>query len=111
MTSPSSPLALAVVGAGYWGPNLLRSSAASGRFEPRWVCDADPERAAKAAARTGTATPTTDLDPGLRGPERGRRRRRDARVDAHRRRRRGTGGGQARAGREAAGHEHRRGPA
>ncbi len=70
MTSASSgTLGLAVVGAGYWGPNLLRSSAASGRFEPRWVCDADPERAARAAARTGTASPTTDLDTVLADPD------------------------------------------
>jgi predicted dehydrogenase len=70
MTSASSgPLGLAVVGAGYWGPNLLRSSAASGRFEPRWVCDADPARAAKAAARIGTATPTSDLDTVLADPD------------------------------------------
>jgi predicted dehydrogenase len=68
MTSASSPLGLAVVGAGYWGPNLLRSSAASGRFEPLWVCDADSERASRAAARTGTATPTTDLETVLSDP-------------------------------------------
>jgi predicted dehydrogenase len=62
------PLGLAVVGAGYWGPNLIRSSAASGRFEPRWVCDADPVRAERAAARSGSAQPTTDLDVVLADP-------------------------------------------
>src|SRR3954447_3051696 len=62
------PLGLAVVGAGYWGPNLIRSSAVSGRFEPRWVCDADPVRAERAAARSGMARPTTDLDVVLADP-------------------------------------------
>lgn len=62
------PLGLAVVGAGYWGPNLLRSSAASGRFVPHWVVDADADRAARAAARTASARPTTELEQALADP-------------------------------------------
>ena len=36
-----SPLGVAVVGAGYWGPNLARNFAASEEWDLRWVCDLD----------------------------------------------------------------------
>ncbi len=48
------PLGIAVVGAGYWGPNLVRNFGASESWELRAVCDLDLERARRVAGgRTG----------------------------------------------------------
>lgn len=56
MTSDmTSPLGVAVVGAGYWGPNLVRNFRSSPRWDVVAVCDLDTERAAAVAgARSGT---------------------------------------------------------
>ena len=35
------PLGLAVVGLGYWGPNLLRVLAEDASVAVRWICDRD----------------------------------------------------------------------
>jgi predicted dehydrogenase len=48
MSSP--PLEVAVVGAGYWGPNLVRNFAGHPDTAVRWVCDADGERAERVAS-------------------------------------------------------------
>src|SRR6478735_10547372 len=40
-------LRAAVVGAGYWGPNLARNFRASPDWDLAAVCDLDPDRAAK----------------------------------------------------------------
>lgn len=62
------PLGVAVVGAGYWGPNLVRNFAASSATELRWVCDASPDRAAVAVQhRTGVKI-TDSLDEVLDDP-------------------------------------------
>ena len=42
---------LAVLGAGRWGPNLLRTFVDDPRSEVRWVCDPDPARRRAVAAR------------------------------------------------------------
>src|SRR5262245_15311489 len=39
-------LRMAVIGAGYWGPNLIRNFSALENCERRAVCDADPARLA-----------------------------------------------------------------
>src|SRR6202035_1245304 len=39
------PVGVAVVGAGYWGPNLIRNFLNHPEFDLRWVCDAKTERA------------------------------------------------------------------
>lgn len=57
-----SRLGVAVVGAGYWGPNLARNFSASEDWDLRWICDLDQERATKLAARCGRPATTTDLD-------------------------------------------------
>src|SRR3546814_9380516 len=49
MTQP--PLGVAVVGAGYWGPNLVRNFLASDDTSLWAVCDTDLERASRAAGR------------------------------------------------------------
>jgi len=52
-------LRAAVVGAGYWGPNLARNFAVSDRWRLRAICDLDLERAARLAARTGAEVETS----------------------------------------------------
>lgn len=42
-------LGVAVIGAGYWGPNLVRNFRASDDWTLRAVCDLDPERARRVA--------------------------------------------------------------
>ena len=44
----SPPLGFAVVGAGYWGPNLIRNIQRCPDADLRWVCDLDVDRAARA---------------------------------------------------------------
>lgn len=39
------PIGLAVVGAGYWGPNLVRTAQATPALRLEWLCDLDEERA------------------------------------------------------------------
>ena len=40
-----SPIGLAVIGAGYWGPNLVRTALATPAIRLEWLCDLDVERA------------------------------------------------------------------
>jgi predicted dehydrogenase len=40
-----SPIGLAVIGAGYWGPNLVRAALAVPGLRLKWLCDLDEERA------------------------------------------------------------------
>ena len=40
-----SPIGLAVIGAGYWGPNLVRTALATPAIRLEWLCDLDAERA------------------------------------------------------------------
>jgi len=42
---------VALVGYGYWGPNLLRNYMELRSAEVKWVCDRDPEKLAKAKTR------------------------------------------------------------
>jgi len=55
------PLVVAVVGLGYWGPNVLRVLADDPAVEIGWICDLDPERLARHARRCPTARTTGDL--------------------------------------------------
>ena len=59
MTSPAAPngqepIGVAVIGAGYWGPNLARNFAASGQFRLVWVADLDESRARRAIGSYST---------------------------------------------------------
>jgi predicted dehydrogenase len=58
---PAGPLGVAVIGAGYWGPNLIRNMAASEECDLRWVCDLDLDRARRAVGRYSTIGVTADL--------------------------------------------------
>lgn len=52
---------VAVVGAGYWGPNLIRNFAAHPETSLRWVCDADLDRARHAVSALPTVRTTADI--------------------------------------------------
>src|SRR5689334_11338940 len=56
------PVRIAVVGAGYWGPNLVRNFQASAACELRWVCDLDEQRAFAAVGRYSTVKVTTAFE-------------------------------------------------
>jgi predicted dehydrogenase len=61
-------IGVAVVGAGYWGPNLIRNFGASEHFDLRWVCDLDEARAKRVLGRHSTVATTTSLDQVLDDP-------------------------------------------
>ena len=58
----TAPLGVAVVGAGYWGPNLVRNFEAFPGTEVRWVCDLDLDRARAIARQHGGLPTTASLD-------------------------------------------------
>jgi predicted dehydrogenase len=64
----SAPVGLAVVGAGYWGPNVIRNARALAATDLRWVCDADPDRARAAVGAQSDVAITCDLDDVLADP-------------------------------------------
>jgi predicted dehydrogenase len=55
-------LSVAVVGAGYWGPNLARNFSSSSDWQLAAICDLDRERATALAAKVGHVDVYTDLD-------------------------------------------------
>ena len=57
----SDPLGVAVIGAGYWGPNLTRNFQASADWHVRWLCDLDVERAQTVLGRYSTVQATPRL--------------------------------------------------
>jgi predicted dehydrogenase len=59
VTAPE-PIGLAVIGAGYWGPNLVRNFQASPSFRLRWLCDLDVGRARQVLGGYSTVTATDD---------------------------------------------------
>ena len=60
-------LRIAVIGAGYWGPNLARNFRSSPDWELVAVCDLDPTRANLVASQVGVKA-ETDLDKLLADP-------------------------------------------
>ncbi|WP_410814254.1 Gfo/Idh/MocA family protein [Micromonospora sp. 067-2] len=56
------PIGVAVIGAGYWGPNLVRNFQGSTAFRLRWLCDLDVERARRVLGDYSTVQVTDDLD-------------------------------------------------
>ena len=59
---------VAVVGLGYWGPNLLRVLADDPAVEIAWICDRNPERLARFHRRHPLARTTADIGPILEDP-------------------------------------------
>jgi predicted dehydrogenase len=58
----TSTLGVAVVGAGYWGPNLIRNFTGSQDWELLAVCDLDPGRARSVLGSRSDVTVTDSLD-------------------------------------------------
>ncbi|WP_433083972.1 Gfo/Idh/MocA family protein [Dactylosporangium sp. CA-052675] len=64
----SEPIGVAVVGAGYWGPNLVRNFMASPSFRLRALCDLDVTRARRVLGGYSTVEATNDLSTVLADP-------------------------------------------
>ncbi|NYH92106.1 Gfo/Idh/MocA family protein [Actinopolymorpha rutila] len=54
-----NPIGLAVIGAGYWGPNLVRNAQATPALRLEWLCDLDTARA-RSVLGPYTTVRTTD---------------------------------------------------
>jgi predicted dehydrogenase len=58
----STPLSIAVIGAGYWGPNLVRNFRGSREWDLIAVCDLDEARARKVVGNRSTVEVETSVD-------------------------------------------------
>ena len=56
------PLGIAVIGAGYWGPNIIRNALALEETELKWVCDRDVVRARCVVGAQSAIGVTAELD-------------------------------------------------
>ena len=56
------PLRAAIVGLGYWGPNLLRNFATSNKWNAAWIVDLDHARRSRMQRLYPTCQATADLD-------------------------------------------------
>ena len=54
-------MGIAVIGAGYWGPNLIRNFDKADGWDLRWVCDLDQERARRVLGRRSCVSVTDTL--------------------------------------------------
>jgi predicted dehydrogenase len=57
-----SPVRVAALGLGYWGPNLARAWSGLAETELAWLCDLDQARLDRFSAVSPEARTTTDLD-------------------------------------------------
>ncbi len=62
------PLVVAVIGLGYWGPNLLRVLADDTDVVVKWICDRDQERLARFHRRYPLTLCTTEAEDVLGDP-------------------------------------------
>jgi predicted dehydrogenase len=65
----TSPIGLAVVGAGYWGPNLVRTALGTPALQLEWLCDLDVERARTVLGRYTTVKATSSYEQVLTDPD------------------------------------------
>ena len=63
-----SPIGLAVIGAGYWGPNLVRAACATPELRLEWLCDLDLARAQGALDRYTSVRATASYEQVLADP-------------------------------------------
>ena len=68
-SSHGRPLGVAVIGAGYWGPNLSRNFQSSADWHLRWLCDLDVARARQVLGGYSTVQATADYAAVLADPE------------------------------------------
>jgi predicted dehydrogenase len=64
----TSTVGLAIVGLGYWGPNLLRNAWEIEGASVLWACDRDPGALARVTERYPSVKVSDDLDVVLRDP-------------------------------------------
>jgi len=64
-----TPIGLAVVGAGYWGPNLVRSAFATPELSLEWLCDLDIERARRVLGPQSAVASTSSYEEVLADPK------------------------------------------
>ena len=62
-------IGLAIVGAGYWGPNLVRTALGTPTVRLDWLCDLDLERAKAVLGPYATVRPTDSYDAVLSDPD------------------------------------------
>jgi predicted dehydrogenase len=67
-TAGSPPVGLAVIGAGYWGPNLVRNALSTPALRLEWLCDLDVARARKVLGPYTTVRATDSVDEILADP-------------------------------------------
>jgi predicted dehydrogenase len=67
--TPQAPIRVAIVGLGYWGPNLARNFATIEGCEVTWLCDASEPARQKAAHALPSAKTTADIEQLLQDPE------------------------------------------
>jgi predicted dehydrogenase len=58
----NAPTTVAVIGLGYWGPNLLRVLADMHDVRVKWICDLEPERLERFQRRYPALSTTRHLD-------------------------------------------------
>lgn len=63
-----SSIGVAVIGAGYWGPNLLRNFQQNSDFDVRYLCDLDEARAKKVLGGYSTIAVSTSMEAVLSDP-------------------------------------------
>lgn len=61
-------IGLAILGAGYWGPNLVRTALATPEFRLDWLCDLQIERAKAVLGPYTTVRPTDSVEAVLSDP-------------------------------------------
>jgi predicted dehydrogenase len=66
---PAPAIGVAVIGAGYWGPNLVRNAQATAALRLHWLCDLDLDRARAVLGRYSTVRVTAALDEVLADPD------------------------------------------
>lgn len=68
-SDPPAPLGIAVVGAGYWGPNLVRNFLNSPETDLRWIVDLDEAKARRLAGSRSDVRVTTSIEEALDDPD------------------------------------------
>jgi predicted dehydrogenase len=63
-----SCIGLAVIGAGYWGPNLVRAAIGTPTLQLEWLCDLDEDRAQAVLGRYTTVKTTASYERVLADP-------------------------------------------
>lgn len=64
----TQPIGMAVIGAGYWGPNLVRTSLATPALRLEWLCDLDIARAQAVLGQYTTVQATSSYEEVLADP-------------------------------------------